>query len=111
MGSDLIERLRVMCIDWDGTDMADEAETISTVTCGTMREAADEITALRERVAALDKANREAVELIDEINKRATSREFWGISQTIHAKLCTVRITLARALLANRGAAVGEPSL
>jgi len=63
---------------------------------------ADEIAALRARVAALTKANREAVELIDEINERATSRKFWGISQTIHAKLCTIRITLARAILSKQ---------
>ncbi|KAE8240392.1 hypothetical protein A4X03_0g8537 [Tilletia caries] len=66
-----------------------------------MHDAADELAALGRRVEALLIANREAVELLDEINKRATSRKFWGISQTIHAKLCTIRITLARATLAH----------
>ncbi len=51
--SELSERLRLMCIDWDGTDIADEAETISTVDCGTMREAANEL----ERLYTLAKAN------------------------------------------------------
>jgi len=41
----------------------------------------------------------EAIELIDELNERATSRKFWGISQTMHSKLCTIRATLLRAAL------------
>lgn len=39
---------------------------------------------------------REAIALIDEINERAKSREFYGIDQVLHAKLCTIRATLAR---------------
>lgn len=59
----------------------------------------DEIASLRARVGAMALASREAVELIDELNKRATSRKFWGITQTVHNKLCTIRITLARQAL------------
>lgn len=43
------------------------------------------------------KAIREAIALIDEINERTSSREFNGINQPLHAKLCTIRATLARA--------------
>lgn len=60
-----------------------------------------------EMVAVLKKAMREAVALIDEINKRAPSRQFNGINQPLHAKLCTVRATLARAL-ASTGAEHGQ---
>lgn len=52
----------------------------------------------------LVRAGREAIELIDELNERATSRKFWGISQTMHNKLCTIRVTLARALPSHQGA-------
>jgi hypothetical protein len=38
----------------------------------------------------------QAITLIDEINERSTSRQFYGIDQTLHAKLCTIRATLAR---------------
>jgi hypothetical protein len=41
----------------------------------------------------------EAIALIDEINERSTSRAFNGINQPLHAKLCTIRATLARAHL------------
>lgn len=43
-----------------------------------------------------DQARREAIMLLDEINKQAKSRAFYGIHQTLHAKLCTIRMTLAR---------------
>lgn len=56
--TDLIERLREWCQDWDGSEMADAAETRTTVDCRTMREAADELSALRERVEALEGAAR-----------------------------------------------------
>lgn len=36
----------------------------------------------------------QAIELIDELNERATSRQFYGINQTLHEKLCTIRATL-----------------
>ncbi|WP_294189008.1 hypothetical protein [uncultured Sphingomonas sp.] len=45
---------------------------------------------------ASDKARGEAIALLDEINERADSRAFYGIRQTLHAKLCTIRKTLAR---------------
>ena len=54
-----------------------------------------------EAVERMRKAAREAKVLIDEINERATSRAFYGIDQPLHAKLCTVRATLARALATN----------
>lgn len=46
-----------------------------------------------------ERAIREAILLIDEINKRATSRAFNGIKGPLHAKLCTIRATLALAAL------------
>lgn len=49
---------------------------------------------------ALLSALEEGVALIDELNERATSRAFYGINQVLHAKLCTVRATLARTALA-----------
>jgi len=42
----------------------------------------------------LEKAMGEALILIDEINKRSESRYFYGIGQSTHAKLCTIRATL-----------------
>lgn len=45
---------------------------------------------------------REAIALIDEVNERKPSRVLYGIEQTLHAKLCTVRATLARSLVAHR---------
>lgn len=60
-----------------------------------------------ERLAAVqhpgdqvERARQEAITLIDELNERATSRKFYGIDQTLHAKLCTIRATLARAAIA-----------
>lgn len=44
--TDLKERLRELCRDWDGSEMADNAETRTTVDCRTMREAAARIEAL-----------------------------------------------------------------
>lgn len=38
----------------------------------------------------------QSIALIDEINERATSRQFYGINGVLHAKLCTIRATLAR---------------
>lgn len=60
------------------------------------------LAAMREGVDRGMVANREAIALIDEINLRAESRQFWGIGQTIHAKLCTIRATLARAAALSR---------
>jgi hypothetical protein len=51
--------------------------------------------------ARLGLAASEAIMLIDEINERATSRVFYGITQ-VHGKLCTIRATLARAPAALR---------
>lgn len=48
----------------------------------------------------VERARQEAITLIDELNERATSRKFYGIDQTLHAKLCTIRATLARAAIA-----------
>lgn len=61
--------------------------------------AATALTALTERVERLEEAAREAIILIDEINKRAESRQFHGINQPLHAKLCTIRATIMRAAL------------
>ena len=43
-----------------------------------------------------DRALQEAVALLDELNERKSSRDFYGINQTLHAKLATIRATLAR---------------
>lgn len=43
----------------------------------------------------------QAIALIDEVNLRAPSRQFNGIGHVLHAKLCTIRATLARALIAS----------
>jgi hypothetical protein len=43
-------------------------------------------------------AARDAIALIDEINKRAPSRKFNGIGQALHSKLCTIRATLVMGL-------------
>lgn len=71
--------------------------------CGCMRcnmdylsEALDAHATEASRVAKLEKAIEEAIILIDEINLRATSRKFHGISQALHAKLCTIRATAMR---------------
>lgn len=39
----IVARLREACVDWDGLVLADQAEPRSTVTCGELRAAADEI--------------------------------------------------------------------
>jgi hypothetical protein len=49
----------------------------------------------RLAVAGMRRSVQEAVALIDEINKRATSRAFYGIGQVLHGKLATIRATLA----------------
>ena len=41
------------------------------------------------------KAVREAIALLDEINERATSRQFYGIDHVLHGKLATIRAILA----------------
>lgn len=62
-------------------------------------EAVKPLVEAEKRADILAIALTEAVRLIDEINERATSREFHGIDQALHAKLCTVRATLCRAAL------------
>jgi hypothetical protein len=52
-------------------------------------------------------AAEEALALIDEINERKPSRVFNGINGPLHAKLCTIRATLARALSPKSPASVG----
>ena len=52
---------------------------------------------MTDRNNASDRALREAVTLLDELNERKSSRDFYGINQTLHAKLATIRVTLARA--------------
>jgi hypothetical protein len=56
--------------------------------------------AASDGVGEVELAAREAIVLIDEINERAKSRAFYGIDQSLHAKLCTIRATLARRLTA-----------
>ena len=62
----------------------------------------------------LQQAASEAIELIDELNERVTSRKFYGINQVLHNKLCTIRATLARkaaALSASEGRDVGREAV
>jgi len=58
-----------------------------------------------ELIARLRGANKEAIALIDEINERAPSRQFHGIKQALHAKLCSIRATLARAAIEDQSRA------
>ena len=67
---------------------------------GTTESLLAERDAASARVGSLATGTNEAILLIDEINERATSRKFHGIDQGLHAKLCTIRATLARARLA-----------
>lgn len=48
--------------------------------------------------AEMRRALEEGAALINEINERASFRAFYGIDQRLHAKLCTIRATLVRAL-------------
>ena len=48
----------------------------------------------------VERAAREAITLIDEINKLRSSRDFYGITTGTHGKLATIRATLAVALAA-----------
>lgn len=52
-----------------------------------------------EDTQGLERAVNEAIVLIDEVNERKPSRDFYGIGQTLHAKLATIRLTLARTAL------------
>lgn len=55
--SDLIERLRGYTLDWNGSEMADDAPALTDVKCGLLREAAARIEALE---AAVERAIRQA---------------------------------------------------
>ncbi|HEX7720438.1 MAG TPA: hypothetical protein VF389_11580 [Woeseiaceae bacterium] len=48
-------------------------------------------------------AVREAVELIDEVNLKPASREFYGIGTVLHAKLGTIRATLTELEMLTNG--------
>ena len=50
---DVVERLRSWCTDWNGARMADGEPPRDGLHCDELREAADEITALREKCARL----------------------------------------------------------
>lgn len=50
---DIVERLRGICIDWDGSAMPDGATPRISYTCGMLRELADELTRLRAERDAL----------------------------------------------------------
>ncbi len=52
--STLSDRLRAYCIDFDGSKMKDLASTLDGMTCGEVREAADELDRLTARVAELE---------------------------------------------------------
>jgi hypothetical protein len=55
----------------------------------------------------VEKAAREAIVLIDEINERLSSRQFYGIGHTTHGKLSTIRATLQGALTRARQSGAG----
>lgn len=76
---DLIERLREWCRDWDGSEMADAAETRTTVDCRTMREAATLIESLRSDNAAM----REALEAISVDD----CMDPWGLARTTLSRI------------------------
>lgn len=63
------------------------------------KDMADTLATARAEAEALREANKEAILLIDEINKRSVSRNFHGINGPLHAKLATIRATLTRAAL------------
>ncbi len=46
MGWKILHTLEDLCKDWDGSEIADEAETRVTVRCATIREAIDKIEGL-----------------------------------------------------------------
>ena len=96
-----IHRLEASNNHWPGWYIDNSGIKRAWVTHAMLNEAkAAELTKERD---ALKKANAEAMLLIDEINKRISSRQFYGINQPLHSKLCTIRSTLARAAL-NAGA-------
>ena len=51
--SDIVERLRHFCTDWDGSAMDDHTEPMPGLHCIELREAADEIERLRALAVAL----------------------------------------------------------
>jgi hypothetical protein len=70
---------------------------LMTAVCGEVAAEVEAAARADERlaVAGMRRSVQEAVALIDEINKRATSRAFYGIGQVLHGKLATIRATLA----------------
>ncbi|GAO78630.1 hypothetical protein [Sphingopyxis sp. C-1] len=87
MGTDpdtLVTRLLGYTYDWDGSEMADEAEALTEVKCGLLREAAAHIRAVEAaqlnlalRAQAFKNAGIEqAAALIEELSKRPSTQ--WG---------------------------------
>lgn len=50
------ERLLELCIDWTGEPIVDQSTPRIEITCGELREAATELTALRTQIAAMREA-------------------------------------------------------
>jgi len=50
--TDIVERLRSFCTDWDGSSMSNDTEPMPGLHCIELREAADEIERLRAAIAA-----------------------------------------------------------
>ena len=70
MSTELVERLRAACIDWNDTPMQDAEEPRVILDCATMREAADGLTAITAKVALLTEALAKIAAFYDEAASR-----------------------------------------
>lgn len=61
--TDIVERLKHFCTDWDGSAMDDHTTPMDGLHCIELREAAAEITRLRAEAEALRKALRDLIVL------------------------------------------------
>lgn len=72
--STLSERLRAYCIDFDGSQMKDLASPLDGMTCGEVREAADELDRLTARVAEWQRLYRRALNEANGLTNYAEDR-------------------------------------
>ena len=64
----LLTRLRMAHTDWDGSQMADEAPPMDSLTAGDVRQAGDEITRLHGQMETLGRWIVEALKVLDTID-------------------------------------------